>query len=201
MIFYKGYRINAGNKDQYSFDPVIMEEIYQRFTAITQQLSQCYLIRFDLHFPLNAPQMSPLEENEMISSFWRILVQRRLKRGAKRHRHLVYFWVREVEKSKRGHYHCFIIVDRHRLNSLGSIANKTGFIGLLSMIWYGITGGNVHVPSLAINGLQVRNKSERDTAFYALSYLAKTRGKYGQSAVRNFGGSRLIRHSVSKQAA
>ena len=192
-MLYKNLPVNTGLDNEHSLNEIILEAIHQRFIGITTHLSQCYLVRFDLHFPSsNAIVPEPLKENKCLQSFWKKLVSDTLRRGQDAHKHLEYFWVRELERAKHGHYHCFIIFDRHKLDSIGSIKNHTGLFGLIESFWKDVSsGGTIHIPTLAINGLDVRQAypQEKDDAFYALSYLAKSRGKNTQPGVRAFGGS------------
>lgn len=190
---YKGYRINAGNQDQHPMHQEILEHIYKRFYYITNQLSQVYIVRFDLHLP-DQNTLDPLDENKFVSEFFNRLIHKKMKKGKISHSHVVYGWVREVEKSKKAHYHCWIAVDRHKLNSVGSLKKRSGFYGLLLKTWSSVSsGGHVQIASGAPFGLHVRTQQEREVAFYALSYLAKCRGKgvrHGTS-VRDYGGSCL----------
>lgn len=199
---YKGLPVNAGEFDQYSVNDIILEEIYRRFDGITKHLSQCYVVRFDLHFPASDSICSnPLEENKILSLFWKKLVSDKFKRGKNKHSHLEYFWVREVENAELGHYHCFIVFDKHRLDSIGSIQSGTGLFGAIQHLWRKVSGrGTVHITDLAKNGLLVRQSRphEKEEAFYALSYLAKNRGKYVHPGVRNYGGSKPKKYTVSK---
>lgn len=189
---YKGLPVNTGEFDQYPVNDLILEGIYRRFDGITNYLTQCYVVRFDLHFRSESVDTDPLEENKILSDFWRKLVAHKFRRGGNKHHHLEYFWVREVERAKSGHYHCFIIFDKHKLDSMGSIQKSTGLFGMIQRIWREESGGGtVHIPELAKNGLLVRQSHphEKQNVFYALSYLAKTRGKYVHTGVRNYGGS------------
>lgn len=202
---YKGLSVNTGEFDEHPVNTIILEEIHRRIDSITKYLSQCYLVRFDLTFPASdSICSSPLQENKILSLFWKKLVSDKFKRGKRKHYHLEYFWVREVESSKHGHYHCFIIFDKHKLDSIGSIQNSTGLFGLIQRIWREETGGGaVHIPELAKNGLLVRqvHPHEKDDAFYALSYLAKTRGKYVDTGVRNYGGSIPKKYPIAQAEA
>jgi len=200
-MLYKNLPINTGPNNQYPLNEIILEAIHKRFIGITSYLSQCFIVRFDLHFPSsNAISPDPLKENQCLQAFWKKLVADKLKRGEDAHTHLEYFWVRELEKAKHGHYHCFIIFDRHKLDSIGSIQNHTGLFGLIESIWKRVSsGGTVHIPTLAINGLDVRQSypKEKENAFYALSYLAKPRGKNTQPGVRAFGGSTPKKYNLA----
>ena len=196
---YKGYSVNAGDNDQYPMNFEILDAIISRFEYMHQKLSQLFIIRFDLHFPEES-EIDPIANSKKVSEFFNRLVQKKLKRGKGKHRHIQHFWVREVEKAKKAHYHCFIIVDKHLLDSVGSLQNRTGFYGMASSIWSDVSnGGHLQVSDRAKNGLVIRSscKEERDEqiqdVMYGLSYLAKQRGKgvrYG-TTVRDYGGSRI----------
>jgi hypothetical protein len=222
MNTYKNYPINSGQDDEFPMNSVILEQIYKRFEYMTTRLSQCLLIRFDLHLP-NQEYPCPLAENRQVSEFFNQLVHKNLKerkpkpdrkkpvsskvvsiKPLTKHRHVQYFWVREIGDSEKAHYHCWIMLDRHITQSAGSHRDQTGFYGLAMPLWSEISGGGFlsgtkdNVPKW---GLHVRNDIERDSAFYAISYLAKARDKgirHG-TKVRDFGGSLIPRNTVMNQ--
>ncbi len=207
---YKGLPVNAGEFNQLPVNEIIMEGIHKRFDGITNYLSQCFVARFDLHFPVSdSISLDHSKENTILSAFWKKLVSDKFKRGKNKHVHLEYFWVREFNEDKEnkneikatnGHYHCFIIFDKHKVDSMGSINNCTGLFGMIKHIWHEESdGGNVHIPDQAKDGLLVRQSRphEKDDVFYALSYLAKTRHKYVHPGVRNYGGSKPKKYPVS----
>ncbi|PKM30150.1 MAG: hypothetical protein CVV07_06915 [Gammaproteobacteria bacterium HGW-Gammaproteobacteria-11] len=214
MSTYKGYPINTGKNNQYEMIPKILEETYLRFEYMTQKLKQCFLVRFDLHLPVTNTYQCPLDENRLVSEFFNRLIHKKLKPRCNRkpstrkqispaprpkqlgiHKHIQYLWVREVEKSKRAHYHCWILVDRHKMATAGSHLRRTGFYGIACDLWNQVSKGG-HLQGVKDNkakyGLSIRNKLERDSAFYAISYLAKKRGKgYRKgTSVRDYGGSK-----------
>lgn len=190
---YKGLPINTGDNDQYPMNAEVLECIYQQFDRITSKYPQVFIVRFDLHLPPQS-QLDPLAENRLVSEFFRALVQKKLKRGKAAHKCIAYTWVREVEKSKKAHYHCWIAVDKHKLDRVGSLQKKTGLYGLMLNTWIKVSGGgHVSISPLAVNGIKVTCEEEKSAAFYALSYLAKARGKgvrHG-TKVRDFGGARV----------
>ncbi len=189
---YKGLPVNSGNNNQHSMNEVILEHIYKRFSYITSKLSQVFIIRFDLH--LTDSNLSPIQENSMVSAFFNNLIQKELKRGKAPHKHVVYSWVREVEKSKKAHYHCWIAFDKHKLDKVGSLKTKSGIYGLMHALWDKASrGGCLSIANGALDGLKVTNQLEKEKAFYALSYLAKSRGKgvRHDTKVRDYGGSRV----------
>ena len=193
---YKNLPINDGDNNQYEMNGEILEHIYSRFDYITSKLSQVFIVRFDLHLPDGIPD--PLSENKKISEFFNILIQKKLKRGGNAHKHVIYSWVREVEKIKKAHYHCWIAVDKHKLDKVGSLQNNTGLYGLMSSVWKEVGGSCLSIATGAVNGLRVTCQKEKESAFYALSYLAKARGKgvKHNTKVRDYGGSRVnIKHT------
>lgn len=189
--FYKNLPINDGDNNQYEINEEILEHIYSRFDCITSKLSQVFIVRFDLHLPDSPPD--PLSENKKISEFFNLLIQKKLKRGSNAHKHVIYSWVREVEKSKKSHYHCWIAVDKHKLDKVGSLQKQTGIYGLMLSIWKQVSGGCLSIANGARNGIKVTCQQEKENAFYALSYLAKARGKgvRHDTKVRDYGGSRV----------
>jgi hypothetical protein len=208
--FYKGLPINTGNKDISTMDEEILEASRERFDEMRNRYSQCLLIRFDLHLPENITP-NPLSENALVSEFFNQLIHKKLKRGGigkTRHKNVAFFWVREVEKAKKAHYHCWIMVDRHIMQFAGSHRDKTGFYGIADEVWKRVTkGSHLQPASMNKNGLNIRLNypQEAQEAFYAISYLAKRRGKqYGlpekslkpsgsqkHGRARNWGGNRL----------
>jgi len=214
MQYYNEFPINTGKTNQYEMNEDILQGIYAQFKYMTSILSQCFLIRFDLHLPKDS-QINPLQENKIVSEFFNRFVNKYLKR-AKNHKHVAYCWVREVEKKKHCHYHCYIIVDRHKTQSPGSVASRSGVMGKAADIWEEVSGGGTlriadgmqwgedmrrgHEIS-AEDQMEFCKKynrilpklTETDRCFYAVSYLAKARGKgvrHG-TKVRDYGMSRV----------
>lgn len=191
---YKEYTINSGSKNQFPMNEKILEEMYKRFNYMLEKTNRCYIVRFDLHFPIQdkKEQATATARSRLVSNFFNELIQKHYKRKLG-HKHIQYFWVREVEKEDKGHYHCWIMFDQRKINKVGTI--EKGFMGKAIKVWGSLTkSGYLRIADGAKSGIRVTtDRASKDNAYYAISYLAKKRGKdirYG-TKVRNFGGSRV----------
>ncbi|WP_341708109.1 inovirus-type Gp2 protein [Halopseudomonas sp.] len=195
---YGGYPVNTNGEEEQRLDTDILEAQKLRFEEMTNRYSQCLLIRFDLHIPKDTP-INPLEENKLVSRFFNELIHKCLKRGfggREKHKYAAYFWVREINKAKNAHYHCWIMVDRHKIKFAGMYKDRSGLAGKIIEIWKRLSGGgHIQPPETNQGGLNVRQEypDEANEAFYAISYLAKRRGKnYSKEKdERNWAGNTL----------
>lgn len=190
---YKEYTINSGSKNQFPMDKKILDGMYTRFNYMFEKTNRCYIIRFDLHFPDDKEDLAiATARSKLVSRFFNELIQKHYKRKLG-HKHIQYFWVREVEEKDKGHYHCWIMFDHRKINRVGT--TEKGFMGKAIKLWKSLaTGGYLRIADGAKSGIKVTSDyASKDNAYYAISYLAKSRGKnirYG-TKVRNFGGSKV----------
>ncbi|MBS9780142.1 MAG: inovirus-type Gp2 protein [Moraxellaceae bacterium] len=136
------------------------------------------VIRFDLH------QQHYTPNNSHLNDYFRNVV-----RKAKRKYNLSrvgYGWVREVERVKNQHYHCFIILDGNK------VKNGYRFLDEVRSDWLFRTDSSFFIPDNPIHFITRDNERETSEAVYRLSYLAKERGKgYKATNARDYSTSRL----------
>jgi hypothetical protein len=96
-----------------------------------------------------------------------------------------YVWVREIEKSKKQHYHLHLFIDGNKVRTshhIVSVAKK----------YLNKKGMTLHHPDKCYSMVYRYNKDSIDEIVYRFSYLAKTRGKgYINKNVRNYSTSQI----------
>lgn len=193
LVTEDGYplMINNGSKD--SINLVYADRVIERTSFMSGKYSKVLQIRFDLHFSETGDLKSPKEENQIVSKFCRQMLHNYFKRSQKIN-HVHYAWCREVEKSKRAHYHFILWVSGHEKKSFGlsSIENTMAFD--INKLWFHLSDGGclTHAEARKIHR---GNQSEIKSAIYIASYVCKTRGKQKAKVdgVRSFGCSRLVK--------
>jgi hypothetical protein len=158
--------------------------------------SRVYLIRFDLHLP-DTP-ISDEEGKAYISDFFKSVKDKLSTRKGGSLARVAYQWVFEVEKAKKGHYHCWIAVDGSKKQKTGSTKRESGLIGVLIEEWRRVSSGTVRLAgrNQEHQGYMLTRNARivKEECVYHISYMAKVRGK-GYGGVRkgssNYGTSRL----------
>lgn len=96
-----------------------------------------------------------------------------------------YVWVREIEKSKKQHYHLHLFIDGNKVRTshhIVSVAKK----------YLNRKGMTHHHPDNCYSMVYRDNKDSIDDIVYRFSYLSKTRGKgYINKNVRNYSTSQI----------
>lgn len=153
----------------------ILRVMLGQFSTMLQYHHKVFLYRFDLHIP------NYTECNSCITVFNRRLFKR-IKQHYKTKR-IGFTWVRELEKSKRQHYHYVLFLDGSKVRSPYMIQSW------IEEAW-GRYGGTIHWSGY--HNVHRGNDAERMAASYHISYLAKTRGKgYRPPQTKDYSASRL----------
>lgn len=189
-----GYDINGG-KGKPIIEDAMKAFIYQVESYGTHYTSGTTIIRFDLALPEHmAGNKDPAAETELISAFFKKLKERLAYTTNGGIKKVIYAWVREVEKAKKGHFHCYIGLPYRQVRAPGVISSEAGkgngTMGLIEEIWERICdGGRVWYSKTH----RIQDEASCQKAIYHISYLAKVRGKtYAANAGhRNWGSSRL----------
>jgi hypothetical protein len=189
-----GYDINGG-KGKPIIEDAMKAFIHQVESYGTHYTSGTTIIRFDLALPDHmADHKDPAAETALISAFFKKLKERLGYKANAGVTKMIYAWVREVEKAKKGHFHCYIGVPYRQIRAPGVVSSDThagsGTMGLIEEIWERLTdGGRVWYSKTH----KIKDNASRQKAIYHISYLAKVRGKtYAANAGhRNWGSSRL----------
>lgn len=199
-FFHKtyGYPINTTEKSGVRLD--ILMPIAAELDAMLSIHSRVFFARFDLHLPAGTVVE---ESNEWMRQLFKKL-RERLKSKTKRPKGVTspvndfaFGWVREKEKSKKDHYHCWVALPHRQIERLGGRSHGVG--SAVIDIWCQLTGGQHTLVDLLGKDDRFpksyvieRGKPETlEGPLYWLSYLAKTRGKYQTGE-----GDRV--HSTSK---
>jgi hypothetical protein len=192
----QGYKINTGpNKSIY---PAILIPALEQIDAMLSHHNKVYLLRFDLHLPNTDTPISDAEGKALISAFFKSIKEKLSTKKEGSLARVAYQWAFEVEKAKKGHYHCWIAVDGNKKQKPGSIKDKSGLIGLVTREWQKISSGTVRLAGehQEDKGHKLRRGDEKakDNCIRHISYLAKVRSKgYGgeRKGSSNYGTSRL----------
>jgi len=168
----------------------IIDRFIEQLRAMLSHYNKVYGFRFDLSVPEG---MSVDESNRLISQmFTRLRGEFTAKSwDSQPIKKFAYGWVREKERAKQVHYHCWIALPYFQVNTAGF--EDKGIIGRVSRIWSELTNGisRVHLPD-------ERYKIKRDDhdslvkVVKRISYLAKNRGKYSNgNGQQTFSASRI----------
>lgn len=167
--------INAKKSGCYS---EVLRSIAKQLMACYQMWGRVFILRFDLR--QHAFQETSKEVSRFIAAL-RAYVKRKYKCQ------LGFVWAREQEKAKGQHYHVVVFLDGDKVRHPKIIAEK------INSLWSDNTCGSRHVWWPKKKHYQnVTNEGGLKTAFYWISYLAKTRGKgYRPPQSKDFNTSRL----------
>ena len=157
----------------------IMKTMIDQVEAMLSHHNKVFLLRFDLHQP------SHTDTSKHVSKFFTRLSEH-IKARYKVKR-FGYTWVREQEKAKQQHYHCFILLDGNKIQESGYL------IKAAKKYWELYYDGYLCWPAERCYHRLKRNDHEAiQAAIYHISYLAKGRGKgYKPAQAKNFGNSRI----------
>ncbi|WP_406601436.1 YagK/YfjJ domain-containing protein [Klebsiella quasipneumoniae] len=179
------YPVNTTKESGVRLD--ILTPIAAELDAMLSAYSRVYFTRFDLRLPTGTPLET---SNEWMRQLFKKL-RERLKSKSRRPQGLAdpilnfaYGWVREKERAKHVHYHCWVALPHRQVRRLGTPA--TGISGVITEIWCQLTGGKDTLVELLGKDKRFpesyvieRGKPETlEGPLYWLSYLAKERGKY-----------------------
>lgn len=178
VIDYCGhtYLVNAKGSGLYT---TMLKKMLTQIEAMLSYHNKVLLIRFDL----SQPEYS--DNSKDITRFFKLFSET-IKRKYKLER-IGYFWVREHEKAKSQHYHCFVLLDGNKVRTSHNTIEKARWY------WEVQHDGRVHFTQPKCYHMLHRNKPESlQDPIYHISYLAKGRGKgYKPAQAKNYGCSRL----------
>lgn len=172
----------------------IRKEIIDRFIDQLQAMLTHYDELYGFRFDLSVPEGMPVaESNRLISDlFTRLRGEFTAKAWNNQPiKKFGYGWVREKEKSKQVHYHCWIALPYFQVRTAGF--GDKGMIGRISRIWSELTSGvsRVHLPDGRYRIKRGDHGSLVDMV-ERISYLAKNRGKYSNGkGQQTFSASRV----------
>lgn len=144
-----------------------LQRFKREMDAMLSHHDKIFIYRFDVHVHTHS------QTNEVMTKFLRSYIPR-LERYYKT-KNVGTIWCREVERSKKQHYHLAIIVDGNETNVGGALQYMAEEVASLQ----DLTIGHCPNPSYLIkrSDLAKGNYSTYNEAFYRLSYFAKERGK------------------------
>ncbi len=144
-----------------------LQRFKREIDAMLSHHCKIFVLRFDVHVHTHS------QTNEVISKFRKSYADR-IKRYYKT-KNVAYVWCREVEKSKKQHYHFAVIVDGNEAWVAGALLAMAEEVASLQ----DLTIGFCKNPSYLIKraDLSKGDYSTYNDAFKRLSYLAKERGK------------------------
>ena len=179
--------------EECAYIPEIHNEIQKRIDYSLSRHAKVMVVRYDLHFPADKVYTG---HGGYIRSF-----HNKLRQNLRRRRlDPIDLWVREQNASLNPHYHCFLLLDGNKVQSIYAILplaeklwastiqnDREGLVHYCSKNWDG---------SKSINGCRL-TRTDQDLYYECqdwLGYLAKeyTKGN-APPHMREYGGSRLTR--------
>ncbi|CAM7306872.1 MULTISPECIES: YagK/YfjJ domain-containing protein [Citrobacter] len=130
----------------------IRKEIIDAFIKHIHAMQSNYSKVFAFRFDLSVPEGMPISESNVLVSDLFERLRGRFKKKAwngQPIKKFAYGWVREKEKAKQVHYHCWILLPRFQVQSAGF--GSSGMVGLIGELWDELTDNNGRVQ-LAKNG-------------------------------------------------
>lgn len=169
----KGWRINS-RKSGSRID--ILKCLLSQLSIMLERDSKVFMFRFDLRLA------GYTDDNRCITNF-----NRRLFKRIKRHYKstIGFAWVREIERSKKQHYHYVLLLEGHKIRHPATIQKW------IQEIWNNYDG-TPHWSGYA--NLHREDETSIQKTVYWISYLAKPRGKgsnYRPAQTKDYGSSRL----------
>jgi len=174
---YKGetYKVNSMPTGIYTD---MLRKVIGQFKLSRKLWGRVLVVRIDLH------QSKFTENSKTVSWFFKSMVKRLKKQYSLEQ--VGYFWVREQERAKAQHYHCWLFLDGNR------IKHSSNVIKMAKDVWVKNWAGNHHIPTTRKPFRLVDSKVTEQEVVYWFSYGCKGRGKgYRPPQCKDYGTSRL----------
>lgn len=184
-----------------------LEKLYQTLQCALSDYARVFAFRFDLRLPRGKPLPDDAMTNQVIQRFKasldaQISHDRERARVRNRSSHdtcVRLFWVREVGRASRPHYHCIVFLNRDAYRSLGHIKSECkNMYNRLASAWASALHlpaddvlGAVNVPNGATHHLSRHDYLGHDEFFRRSSYLCKAATKHYGDGQHGCGGSRF----------
>ena len=171
--------------------PEIEAQLRQRVNTALSRHAKVMVVRYDLRFPDNQPYF---DHSRYLSSFLNKLRHKLKHKGYDP----IDFWVREQNYSLNPHYHCLLLLNGHKVQSL------YGIFPVIESLWASIIGDSN--PGLVehcrqctdwqinLNGCRLTRNNEQlyRQCLDWLEYMAKEYSKGNAPPhIREYGGSRI----------
>lgn len=180
----------------------ILEGIHRQLTNLQSYDSRIQVIRFEIRLP-SKKVYDVKEENRQLRAFFKSVKENLALERWDSHDRVVHGWVREVGKTKHGHYHVFMAFRRFTLR-FGRFSGEgyTGLWELLNRCSKRITGASLNFNK-QVHILERCDTAAFEKCFYHLSYLAKLKDKEFGTGSRHkaYDFSRLPHKSIARIAA
>lgn len=154
-----------------------MKSILEQLEAVLSHCSQVLVVRFDIGIPTYT------DDNDVITCLIQKLATY-IKNNYEIER-VGYHWAREIERAKKQHYHCVMMLDANKIRHPSKLNE---FIIKLA------TKHNLRpwIPEHCYYKFKRNDHNEKQSAIFRMSYLAKGRGKGKKPAqVKNYASSRI----------
>ncbi|WP_282874352.1 YagK/YfjJ domain-containing protein [Pseudomonas peli] len=183
---FKGHPINTNQLNGWGCYVGILDGIHRQLVNLQSHDSRIQVIRFEIRLP-SKTNYDPKEENRQLRVFFKsVKANLALKRWGIRKR-VVHGWVREVGKTKHGHYHVFMAFKRLTVR-FGTFSREryTGLWEMLQRCSKSIIGASLRFCPV-VHILERDDTTAFDNCFYHLSYLAKLKDKKFKTGSRQKG--------------
>lgn len=178
-IIHDGVEYIINNKASYGVYLKILHRIIGQLDICYKKWKRVFVLRFDLHLKFFT------SDNKIVSRFRKNL-------GARIERayglcEMGYCWCREMEKSKKQHYHFAIFLDGDE------IRHSSRIVDIVKECWEAVKVGNTAYFPKKCCFYNITNDETMAAVVTRLSYLAKSRGKgYRDNQVKDYSVSRLL---------
>lgn len=154
-----------------------MKAILDQLEAVLSHYSQVLVVRFDISIPTYT------DDNDVNTSLIKKLTT--YIKNTYKMAHVGYHWTREIERSKKQHYHCVVMLDANKIRHPSKL--NEFIINLAKKL-----NLRAWIPEYCYYRLKRNDHNEKQNAIFRMSYLAKGRGKGIKPAqVKNYASSRI----------
>jgi hypothetical protein len=169
------YMVNSEPTGIYTY---MMSRIIKQLDTAQKLWGRVLVVRIDLH------QSEYTEDSKTVSWFFKHMVAKLKKRY--HFDQVGYIWVREHERAKAQHYHCWFFLDGRK------IKHSSKVITMAKETWVKNWAGNHHIPTTKKPFRLIGSEEVKHEVIYWLSYACKGRGKgYRPPQSKDYGTSRL----------
>ena len=198
---YKGHKIQVNKAKGLKCDKKILQKIEDTFEHMfnDHKMDRVFFMRYDIRFPEEL-YVDPKEGNAMVRKFQSDFIKSLKREGLTPH----YAITREQSKEKHGHYHCILLLDERKTQSIKKHIEKADRIWKTKLGDYGKKAliddctkdrnGNHQDNGIKIKRNSQEYQKQYDKAFCWASYLAKENTKSNNDGLREVFTSRTLPH-------
>ena len=166
----------------------LLEKVKEQIDAMLSYHNKVFIYRLDIRVT------EYTDDNEVITKFIKSYKKWLMKEY--NFNRVAFVWCREVERSKKQHYHLAFMLDGNKVQTTHKVIKRAEYIANLRNL-------SVFRPEKSyymLKNSDIKNGdfSEYKKAFYRISYFAKSRGKTIKAERANSFQTSRIKHKVIK---